>query len=89
MARRSDEAQAEALEVVERVVEGVDLQLAAVARAGIDLADGEGATQPAARCRIHVRGQRRQRLRVGRRRRLGDRRQDEGLQQQLVHRIGL
>ena len=49
MARRGDEAQAEALEVVERVVERVDLQLAAVAGAGVDLADRQAAAEPAAR----------------------------------------
>src|SRR5512134_1679823 len=38
-----DEAQAEALEVVKHVVERVDLELATVARSGIDLADGEAA----------------------------------------------
>ena len=46
MARRGDEAQAEALEVVEGVVERVDLQLAAVAGAGVDLADRERAAEP-------------------------------------------
>jgi hypothetical protein len=35
MARRGDEAQAKTLKVVECVIEGVDLELAAVARAGI------------------------------------------------------
>ena len=52
MAGRGDEAEAEALEVVEGVVERVDLELAAVARAGIDLADGKAASEPAARGRI-------------------------------------
>ena len=46
MARRGDEAQAEALEVVEGVVERVDLELAAVAGAGVDLADRETAAEP-------------------------------------------
>jgi hypothetical protein len=41
MAWRGDEAQAEALEIVEGVVKRVDLELASVARPGIDLADGE------------------------------------------------
>ena len=41
MARRGDETQAEPLEIVEGVVERVDLELAAIAGAGIDLADGE------------------------------------------------
>ncbi len=45
MARRGDEAQAEPLEIVEGVAERMDLQLAAVARAGIDLADREAAPE--------------------------------------------
>ena len=45
MARRGDEVQTEALEVVVRAGEATDLQLAAVARAGVDLADGERATE--------------------------------------------
>ena len=64
MARRGDEAQAEALEVVEGVVERVDFQLAAVAGAGIDLADGEAAAEPAPRRAIDAR---RQSLRARRR----------------------
>src|SRR5437016_9857908 len=40
VARRGDEADAEALDVVDGIVEGMDLELAAVARAGIDLANG-------------------------------------------------
>ena len=40
--------QAEALEIVERIGERVDLELAAVAGAGIDFADGEAAAEPAA-----------------------------------------
>ena len=47
MARRSDKAQPEALEIVERVLQRVDFQLAAVARAGVDLADRERAAEPA------------------------------------------
>jgi hypothetical protein len=39
MARRGDKAQAEALEIVEGVVERMDFELAAVAGAGVDLAD--------------------------------------------------
>ncbi len=48
VARRGRELDAEALDVIDRVVERVDLQLAAVAGAGIDLADGDrAAEQPA------------------------------------------
>ena len=39
MARRGDETQAEPFEIVEGIVERVDLQLAAIAGAGIDRAD--------------------------------------------------
>ena len=56
MARRSDEAQAEALEIVEGVLQRVDLQLAAVARAGIDLADRERAAEPALGRKIDAAG---------------------------------
>src|SRR5262249_51787504 len=45
MARRGDEAQTEALEVIEWIAEGVDLELASVARAGIDLADRQTAAE--------------------------------------------
>ena len=45
MARRGDEAQAEPLEIVERVAERMDFELAAVARAGIDLADRQAAAE--------------------------------------------
>ena len=61
MARRGDEAQAEALQVVERIVERVDLQLAAVAGAGIDLADRQAAAEPAPRRALDVRRRVRQR----------------------------
>ena len=46
---RGDEAQAEAFEIVERVVQRMDLQLAAVAGAGIDFADRQAAAEPPAR----------------------------------------
>ena len=49
MARRSDEFQAEALKVVDRIVERVDFELAAVARARIDLADRKRAAEQATR----------------------------------------
>jgi hypothetical protein len=45
MARARREANAQALEVVVRIVEGVDLELAAVARSGVDLADHERAAE--------------------------------------------
>ncbi len=60
VARGSDEAQAEALEIVEGVAERVDLQLAAVARAGIDLADREAAAETPPRGAVDLRGELRQ-----------------------------
>ena len=60
MARARDEADAEALDVVVRVGERVDLELAAVARAGIDLANGRApgracaGSSPAAGRRPHA-----------------------------------
>jgi len=47
VARRCDETQAEAFEIVERVAERMQLELAAVAGAGIDMADGERAPERA------------------------------------------
>ena len=46
MARRGDEAQAEALDVVIGVVERVDFELASIAGSGVDLADREAAAEP-------------------------------------------
>src|SRR5204862_7020402 len=54
--RRGDEAQAIALEIVQNVVEGVDLELAAIARPGVDLAYGEAAAEPAPRGTIEASG---------------------------------
>ena len=45
MARARDEADPQALEVVVRAVAGVDLELAPVARAGVNVADGERAPE--------------------------------------------
>ena len=47
MARAGDELDAAPFEVVVGIVEGVDFQLAAVARTGIDLADGQRAAEDA------------------------------------------
>ena len=73
MARAGDEPDAEPFEVVVRVVERVDLELAAVARAGVDLADrrapGRGWRAARAGC---ARPRRAARRRVGRRRLGGD-----------------
>jgi hypothetical protein len=47
MARRGRELHAEPLNVVDRIVERVDFELAAVARAGIDLPNGDRAAEQA------------------------------------------
>ena len=65
MAGRGHEAQAEALEIVEGVVERVDLQLAGVARAGVDFADGEAAAEPCAGGAIDLAGKLGKRLIAG------------------------
>ena len=45
MARRRHKAQAKPLEIVERIAECMNLKFAAIARAGVYLADGEGTPQ--------------------------------------------
>ncbi len=85
VARRGDEAQAEALEVVEGVVERVDLQLAAVAGAGIDLADREAAAEPPARGALDAGGELGQRRVVGPRRRARSAAAGTGFEEQLAH----
>ena len=60
MTGRGDEVQAEALKIVEGVVERMDLELAAVAGAGIDLADRQAAAEPPPRRMIDARRQLRQ-----------------------------
>src|SRR5262249_28487897 len=54
VARRGHETQPESLEIVERVVERMDLELATVARPGIDLANREAATQALPRGTSHA-----------------------------------
>ena len=85
MARRGDEAQAEALKIVESIVEGVDLKLAPVARAGIDFADGEAAAEALPRHPIEARGKLGKRGIVLGGRRLGDRVSQQILEQQPAH----
>ena len=49
MARRSDKPQAELLEVVKGIAECMDFELAAIARACVDLADRQTASELCAR----------------------------------------
>ena len=74
MARRGDEAQPEAFEIVEGIVERVDFQFAAVAGAGVDLADRQRAAEPLAGGDVDLRRERGQRDFVRLRRRFGQRR---------------
>ncbi len=71
MARRGDEVHAETLDAVVGVVERVNLQLAAVARAGIDGTDRQAAVEQFADARLQFLAHRLE-GRVGGRRRLGD-----------------
>jgi hypothetical protein len=71
--RRGDEAQPEALEIVEGVVERVNFKLAAVAGAGVDFADGEAAAKSAPRGAIKTCREFGKRRVVGSRRLFGQR----------------
>ncbi len=85
MTRRGDEAQAEALDVVECIAQRMDFELATVAGSGVDLADREAATellpgdapQPASKIRDH------RQIRIGPR--LGERQSDQAFEQELAH----
>jgi len=55
MTWRGDEAQAETLQVVERIVQCMDFQFATVAGAGIDLANGQTAAETALRGAVKLR----------------------------------
>jgi hypothetical protein len=85
MARRGHEAQAEALQVVEGVSQRVDLELAAIARSGVDLADRQRAAEPAARCPVDAARELGEARIVGRGRRLGEGGLEQALEQQLAH----
>ena len=78
MARRGDEAEAKALDIVIGVVERVDLELAAVAGAGVDLADRRLAAEPPPRGAPERGCEFRQRGVVSRWRRLGERAAETG-----------
>ena len=85
MTGRRDEAQAEALKIVEGVVECVDFKLAAVAGAGIDLADCQAAAEPAPRRALDARRQFGKRGAIRCRRRFGQRPAGEAFQQCSAH----
>src|SRR5678810_818948 len=82
---RGHEAQAEALEVVDDVVQRVDLELAAIARAGVHLADGKRAPEPRPRGAIDARRELGEGGFIGRRRRLGERPAQKVPDEDAVH----
>src|SRR5262249_56862387 len=65
--------------------EGVDLELAAVAGASIDLANRQAAAEPPPSSAIDARAQLGQRLLAGDRRRFGERTAHEALEQNPTH----
>ena len=85
MAGRGDEADAEALDVVECVVEGVDLQFAAVARSRINFPDGEAAAEPAPRRPVHAAREFDECRVIRMRRRLGERTLEQATEKGLAH----
>src|SRR6478735_485570 len=92
MTRRRRKFDAEALDIIDRVVERMNLQLAAVARASVDLADGDRTAEQPARAnfeRLAELGQNRVlvRQRLGVRLRRGDshRPREQRFQQQGAH----
>ena len=87
VARGRDEMQAEAFEIVERVVERMDFQFAAVARAGVDLANGQAAAKPAARRMADASGELGQHRVVLGGPRLGERPAHEAFEQNPAHAI--
>ena len=88
MARRGDEPQAEALDVVIGVVERVDFQLASIAGSGIDLADRQAAAEPSPRGLAERRGELRHGGVIGRRRPLGERPAKYAFEKQLCASCG-
>ena len=84
MARRGDEVQPEPLDVIVGVVQRVDLQLAAVARAGVDLADRQAAPELALRGGVE-RLRQAGKLGVDLQRRFGERRMDDALEDEIAH----
>ena len=66
MARTGNEAYPEPLDIVERVVEGVDLELAAVARTCVDVPDGQRPSQNFAQFRAQRLAHAQRQIRLGR-----------------------
>jgi len=85
VARRGDEAKAEPFQIVEHVAERMDLELATVARARVDLTDRERSPEAPARGPVDAAGQFGERRSVRGRRGLGERSLDQALEQQSAH----
>jgi len=77
--------QAEPFEVVERIVERVNFQFAAVARAGVDLADRQRTPELGARGTVDALRQFGETRRVGLGRSFGERPMGETFQQRAAH----
>jgi hypothetical protein len=58
MARRGNKPETESLEIVKGIAEGMDFKLTTIARARIDLADGETASEFHARGALDFLGER-------------------------------
>ena len=87
MSGRGDEAQAEPFEVVIDVAERVYLQLAAVARSGVDRANGQAAAENPSRRSLELRSEFRRHFRIVRGARLRQRRSHEALEEKFAHDI--
>jgi hypothetical protein len=85
MPRRSDETQPKALQVVKRVIERMDFQLAPVTRACIDFANGKAAAEPASRCAVQIARKPAQRRLIEGRRRFGQPLSEQILQEYAAH----
>src|SRR6185295_7200242 len=87
MAGRCHEAQPEALDIVEGIVERMNFKLAAIAGTGIDFADRQRpAESPPGGASKRAR-QFGEMIAVERRRRLGHRRSDQAVEQELAHEL--
>src|SRR5690242_4470297 len=87
MARRRHKADPEAFEIIEGIVERVDFEFAAVARAGINLPNRETATQTPKRSSLDAGTQLGQHFLVLSRRWFGQRATHQALEQNSAHAV--
>ncbi len=85
MTRRGNEAEPEAFEIIECILQRVDFQLAAITGAGIDLADRERAAKATPGCTVNAPCQFGKRRIVDRRRRFGHGFLQQLLKNELAH----